>query len=100
MHFKAHYFSVEPVLVKHENPPLPLPYPTSDMNILACARVFQIWLTAGNVKPSQSWLTVAENIYPTHILKKLKIRLKLDKNIVNLNNVLKFLDRTPKLVWK
>ena len=66
--------------------PLDLPYPTNDINKLACARVVQTWLTAGIVERSQSRthgsrLTVAKKHLSETDFSAIKERLKNDNNI-------------------
>ena len=66
--------------------PLDLPYPTSDINKLACSRVVSTWLAAGIVERSQSRthgsrLTVAKKHLSDTDFKQITDRLKKDNNI-------------------
>ena len=82
---KIYHVDIE--LLDKSNPlPLDLPYPTNDINKLACARIVQTWLAAGIVESSQlrthgSQLTVAKKHLSETDFSAIKERLKKDSNI-------------------
>ena len=85
IHKPEYHMDIE--ILDNEMPlPLDLPYPTSDINKLACSRVVSTWLAAGIVERSQSRthgsrLTVAKKHLSDSDFLTIKSRLSTDNNI-------------------